>query len=403
MDKPVAAIEFSSRSLKLVVGYELEGKVYVLYALKKPYGLAIEAGNITEKDAIINSVDSIKQLVDPSAKLKISISEALLSLPPYGLGVFQTQQVTTVISEDGDGKKIADLEIQNIYALIKNSAYSLNNELIDVVPERYILDQGRLFANPPLGERSTTLTVQGKVHTIPARISQGYKDLLISGGVNFKRFTIAPYAACELLGTYEDVPSDYILVDIGSHMTTVSLIGAKALYASRFFEWGGDRITDRIIEKFNINETEAEKVKVTYGLDKREMNFKAPVCTSDDGNGNEIKHYNDELNAIIKAELEVFVKELLSAQDNLLEGYDRSYHNLPMIFIGGGAMLNGFKDFVEPKVPNDTVDIIVPRSLGARNPTFLNCLGMILVNAKYPNINDDSQTRVPPIQRDAER
>ena len=217
--------------------------------------------------------------------------------------------------------------------------------------------------------------------------------------MNFKRFTIAPYAACELLGTYEDVPSDYILVDIGSHMTTVSLIGAKALYASRFFEWGGDRITDRIIEKFNINETEAEKVKVTYGLDKREMNFKAPVCTSDDGNGNEIKHYNDELNAIIKAELEVFVKELLSAQDNLLEGYD----NLPMIFIGGGAMLNGFKDFVEPKVPNDTVDIIVPRSLGARNPTFLNCLGMILVNAKYPNINDDSQTRVPPIQRDAER
>lgn len=403
MDKPVAAIELSSRSLKLVVGYELEGKVYVLYALKKPYGLAIEAGNITEKDAIINSVNSIKQLVDPSAKLKISISEALLAIPPYGLGVFQTQQVTTVISEDGDGKKIADYEIQNIYALIRNSAYALNNALIDVVPERYILDQGRLFVNPPLGERSTTLTVQGKVHTVPERIIKDYKDTLQAGGVNFKRATIAPYAACELLATYEDVPSDYILVDIGSHMTTISLIGEKALYASRFFEWGGDRITDRIIEKFNINETEAEKIKVTYGLDKREMNFKAPICTSDDGNGNEIKHYNDELNAIIKSELEVFVKELTSAQDNLLEGYDKSYHGLPMILIGGGAMLNGFKDYLEPKVRNETVTVVLPRSLGARNPTFLNCLGMILVNAKYPNINDDAQSRVPPIQRDGEK
>lgn len=403
MDKPVAAIEFSSRSLKLVVGYELEGKVYVLYALRKPYGLAIEAGNVTERDAIINSVQSIKTLVDPSAKLKISISEALLALPPYGLGVFQTQQVTTVISEDGDGKKIGDLEIQNIYALIKNSAYSLNNELIDVVPERYILDQGRLFVNPPLGERSTTLTVQGKVHTLPSRISQGYKDVLNAGGVNFKRATIAPYAACELLGTYEDLPSDYILVDVGSHMTTVSLIGEKALYASRFFEWGGDRITDRIIEKFNINEAEAEKIKITYGLDKREMNFKAPVCTSDDGNGNEIKHYNDELNAIIKSELETFTKELNSAQDNLLEGYEPSYHNLPMIFIGGGSMLNGFKEYLEPKVPNEFVKVVVPRSLGARNPAFLNCLGMILVNAKYPNINDDAQSRIPPIQRDAEK
>ena len=254
------------------------------------------------------------------------------------------------------------------------------------------------------------ITLSSKIFGVPLNaenifffISPGYGGGIIAGGVNFKRATIAPYAACELLGTYEDLPNDYILVDVGSHMTTVSLIGEKALYASRFFEWGGDRITDRIIEKFNINETEAEKIKITYGLDKREMNFKAPVCTSDDGNGNEIKHYNDELNAIIKSELETFTKELNSAQDNLLEGYDSSYHNLPMILIGGGSMLNGFKEYLEPKVPNEFVKVVVPRSLGARNPTFLNCLGMILVNAKYPNISDDAQSRIPPIQRDAEK
>ncbi len=400
MEKPVAAIEFSSKSLKLAVGYELDGKVYVLYALNKPYGHSIEAGSIVDQTAIASSVASIKQLVDSSVKLKISISEALLALPPYGLEVFQTKQVTTVISDES---KIGNLDIRNIYALIRNGANPLQNELIDVAPERYILDQGRMFANPPIGESSTTLTVQGKVHTLPKRIADDYQNTLLKGGVNVKRSIVAPFAACELLGTYDDIPRDYILVDVGSNMTTVSLVGEKALYASRFFEWGGDRITDRIIEKFNINEAEAEKIKCTYGLDKREMNFKAPVCTSDDGNGHEIKHYNDELNNIIKTELEVFTKELNSAMDNLLEGYDKSYHGLPLILIGGGSMLNGFKDYLEPKVPNETVKVVVPRSLGARNPAFLNCLGMILASAKYPSIYDETHPRVSPVTRDGEQ
>lgn len=400
MDKPVAAIELSSKALKLVVGYELEGKVYVLYALTKPYGHSIEAGQIIDQNAIFNSVNSIKQLVDPNAKLKISISEALLALPPYGLEVFQTKQVTTVLSEES---KICNIDIKNIYSLIRNGATPLRNELIDVVPERYILDQGRVFINPPLGESSMTLTVQGKVHTLPKRIVDAYQNSLIGGSVNVKRSVAAPLAAAELFATYEDLPSDYILVDIGSNITTISLIGDKALYASRFFEWGGDHITDRIVEKFNINEVEAEKIKITYGLDKREMNFKAPVCTSDDGTGDEIKHYNDELNAIIKSELDYFTKELNSALDSLLEGYDKSYHSMPMLLTGGGSQLNGLKEYLEPKVPSETVTIVVPRSLGARNPTFTNCLGMILVSAKYPNIYDESHPRISPVTRDEEK
>ena len=399
MEKPVAAIEFSSKSMKLVVGYELEGKVYALYALTKPYGHLVEAGKILDPGTIIKCLSEIKAFSDPSARLKISISEALLSLPPFGLGVYQTNQVTTVISDEA---KIGELEIKNIYALIRNGAINLNNELIDVAPEKYILDQGRVFSRPPIGETSSTLTVHGKVHTLPKRIADAYQQTLMGAGISVKRSMVAPFAACELLATYDDVPGDYILVDIGSNMTTVSLIGEKALYSSRFFEWGGDHITDRIVERFNINEADAEKVKITYGLDKRVMNFKAPVCTTDDGNGNEVKHYNDELNDIIKSELDVFTRELNSALDNLLENYDKTFKSMPMVLVGGGSQLNGFKEYLEPKVPSETVTVIRPRTLGARNPTFTNCLGMILAYAKYPSLYDENHPRIAPVTRDPE-
>ncbi len=397
MKKTVAAVEFGSKKLKLVVGYELDGKVYVLYALTKPYGHIVEAGNITDQQKLAQSLAEVRQIADPSAKLKITISEALLSLPPFGLEVFQTKQVTTVISDEG---KIGNLDIRNIYSLIKNGALPLDNQLIDVAPERYVLDQGRTFIYPPLNESSTTLTVFAKVHTLPKRIAGEYKASMTAGGLSIKRSVVAPFAACELLSTYPDIPSDYLLVDIGSNMTTVSLIGEKELYASRFFEWGGDRITERIIESFNINEADAEKYKITYGIDKRETSFKAPVCTTYDAEGNAIKHYVDELNTIIKSELEIFVKELTIRIDDLLRDYDKSAKALPMILIGGGSRLNGLIEYLEPKVQSEQVIAVTPRSLGARNPTFTNCLGMIIANTKYPNVYDETHPRVGQLTRE---
>ena len=397
MEKTVAAIEFGSKKLKLVVGYELDGKVYVLYALTKSYGHIVEAGSITDQAKLAQSINEVRQFSDPSAKLKVSISEALLSLPPFGLEIFDTKQVTTVISDE---YKIGSIDIKNIYSLIKNGALPLENQLIDVAPQRYILDQGRSFLRPPLNETSNTLTVFAKVHTLPKRIGGEYKAAMTAGGLNIKRSVVAPFAACELLSTYEDVPSDYLLVDIGSNITTISLVGEKELYGSRFFEWGGDRITERIIESFNINEIDAEKYKIMYGIDKREMNFKAPICVTDDGEGNEIKHYADELNSIIKGELDIFLKQLNSAIDDLLKPYDSRSKQLPMILVGGGSQLNGLVEYIEPKVQSDTVKAIAPRSLGARNPTFTNCLGMIIANSKYPNVYDETHPRVGQLTRE---
>ena len=68
MEKYVAAIEFGSKKIKLVVGYELDGKVYVLYALTKPYGHIVEAGSVTQTGADIT--DQCKFMVETPKGLK---------------------------------------------------------------------------------------------------------------------------------------------------------------------------------------------------------------------------------------------------------------------------------------------------------------------------------------------
>lgn len=397
MEKPVAAVEFGSKKIKLVVGYELDGQVYVIYALTKNYGHIVESGAFTDAQRITSSVKELSAISDSSAKIKLKISEALLALPPYGLEVYHSTQITTVISDES---KVSNLDIRNIYALFRNGANTLKNELVDIIPQSFILDRGRSFVSPPMGQVSSTITMDANVHTLPKRILYDYQRSLTDGDMNVKRVVVAPSAAAQLIASSGTMPADYILVDIGSNITTVSFVGQNQLYASRFFEWGGDRITERIIERFNINESEAEKIKITYGIDKREMNFKAPVCRTDDGNGNEIKHYAEELNEITKTELEVFVKQLDAAIDDLLSPYDKAYKQFPMILIGGGSRLSGLVEYLEPKVTSEKVYTFVPRTMGARNATFTNCLGMILANAKFPNVYDENHPRVGQVTRD---
>ena len=397
MDKPIAAIELGSKKLKLVVGYEIDGKIYVLYTLVKPYGHAIEGGRFVDANRVSQTISSVREFTDPSAKLKLNISDVLLCIPPYGLGVYQTRQVTTVVTEDS---KISNLDIKNIYALIRNSAYPLNDKcLVDVVPESFTLDHGRIFARPPLGESSSTLTVSAKVQTLPKDLVEDYQTVLSNGGMISRRNVVSSLAATELISSYENMPKSFILVDIGSSITTVSFVGNNALYGSTFFNWGGDSITEKIIENFNINEGDAEKYKIMYGIDNREMNFKAPICTTDDGTGHEVHHFNNELNDIIKEELEVFVNRLNEAINDVVAQHDKAYRNFPMLLIGGGSQLNGLVSFITPKVMSETVEVVAPQTLGARNPTFFNCLGMILTHSKYLNLNDEAHPKVGQVTR----
>ena len=129
------------------------------------------------------------------------------------------------------------------------------------------------------------------------------------------------------------------------------------------------------------------------------MNFKAPICTTEDAEGQEVHHYNDELNEIIKGELETFVEQLNEAINQIVATHDKSYRSFPMLLVGGGAELNGLVQYITPKVMSETVEVIRPKTLGARNATFFNCLGAILTQSRYPNLNDESHPRVGVLTR----
>ena len=402
MEKSIAVLEISSSCVKIVIGYELNGKPQILYTLVKPTHQIIDNGVFVDVPLLQTTLQGLNKISDVSAKLSIKISEVILILPPYGLEVYNTKQITTVVGEES---KVSNVDIRNVYNLIRKGQLPYKHTLVDIIPDKFILDGGTTYLNPPLGESSNALEIEAKIHMLPSDLLKNYEGITKQSGFAIKRCFVSSYTANELIISDKECPQDYILVDIGSHTTTVNAIGGKQLIASRHFSWGGHRITSKIATSFNISENEAEKIKVTYGLDRKKVDFPVPICITDDGNGNETKHSVSELNTIISNELSSFANQLNICINNLLHsiGADpQCSKKLPVILTGGGSSLNGLVQFIESKLQSDVVKTYCPNTIGARNAIFTNCLGAIIANKKHQAVFDESHPKIGTLTRGGE-
>ena len=382
MKRKTIALEISHKFIKVAAGFVQDDKVYLDFTKKIPINHLLENGAIKEKDALIRELSRMNPIVDQEYLINLLVNNVSLILPPYGLEVYQTHQMTSVISSE---KIINELDIKNIYSIIRNKKLPVDNDLIDIIPEAFSIDNGNMYAQAPIGKTSSAITAYTKVYTVPKRINQEYSDVVKGANIQVNRKIVSSFAASELLSTYSDTPANYFLVDIGSASTSVSLIGNKTLLASRSFPWGGDNITDRIVSSFNINEVEAEKIKIMFGLDKRQLKFKYAVCTFESEAGSS-EHYVEELNQIIETELAEFYKKLLIAIEELARAYSiNDYQTLPLLLIGGGSKLKGIIPYLVSKNEFNTIEALSPRSIGGRDPSLFALLGAIYINHKYPN------------------
>ena len=390
MKEPIVALEISHKYLKMVFGFVQDNQVLVDYVRKIPLNHFLENGVIKDHASIVKELSKNNPVNDANFHFEQLIDNAVLVLPPYGLEIYETQQFTSVISPE---KIVGELDIKNIYNIIRNKKLPVDNQLIDIIPDSFQLDNGNRYALPPIGKESSAITVHAKVHTLPKRINDEHTSCLVDSNIQVRRRVVAPFACSELLSTYSDIPSTYFLLDIGANSTTISLVDNHQLFATRSFSWGGDNITNNIVTRFNISEKDAEKIKILYGLDKREMKFDYPVFKLD-VNDIHIVHTVSELNEIIEKELNDFITFLNVGLEQLSSAYNiDDYTSIPLLFIGGGSNLKGFKSFLDDHISN-SYRFIKMKSIGARDSSLCALLGSILVNHKYPVDKKDAVTHV---------
>jgi len=390
-----AVVEITSSSIKLMVGFVFEDKVYPYYALEKPLPSGvIHNGLIVNRSALIEELKAFSIIQDSNARLKLTITDAYLGIPPIGLQVYDSDRSCETMSDDD---RVSTMDIKNLRVMLSKQNVE-GSIVVDVVPTTYTLDGGRQYLIAPIGEVSKNIKIDAKLYSIPKDIYDSYVSCFRESGITLRRPIITSVGTVCYLNTINELPKNYFFLDIGSELSTISLVGNKQLFASETFYYGGESVTKDIMENFHCTYEVADKIKRIYGFDNRPLTFKPIVYKTENENGKNEKYDLETYNAILKANIDHFLDEFDKSLDTLAT--NPKIKSLPIYVFGGAAALFGFIDYFKKSRPSYNIIPLVPTTIGARKPGFFNCLGL-LKNAQTNQIGQsNNMTKATSLSRE---
>ena len=395
MEKLIACFEISSSAIKVLIGYELGGSPVVLYRAKKEVPGLIRDGQISDPNGLLRALSEFHTIQDENAHLHIEISEICFLFPPIGLMVYESDKTTSVVAPTNE---VGRIDVTNVTSLVRKENVPGGNVVVDIIPDEFILDDGTRYTDPPLGRKSSSLTIRAKIHTLSEAVANTYNRLVVQAGYHAKKASVSTYCIAELFKTYKDLPQTYLLVDMGARLTSVALIGNGSAYAAASF-YNGDDLTEQIAQAFECTFAEAEKLKTEYGYRPELRSYEPPLPfqTTVEKQG---QYQQKHLNEIIGNYYESYLPMLSNAVSSLFARYGaNATENLPLILTGGASSLIGIEGFIAKAFPNRSVFYVTPRSIGARDRGYAALLGMLITGERYVGSLEDARRGMGGVSR----
>lgn len=396
MDKPQAFLEITSSSIRLLIGYCLNNSPIVLYTKERKVNNLLNEDKTVNKDILNHELSSFRSIKDEDEKLDISITHINLVLPSSGLKVFENEKTTNVVDPKNE---VSRLDFANLTSLITKESLPAGYSIVDTIPDEFILENGERYANPPLGKISNWITEKAKIYSLPSSIVSFYKENANLSGYRVIKSEPSCFCASSLISTYQDMPKSYILVDMGGTLTSVSLIGNGSPFANASFFVGGDDLTKYIQKEFSISKEDANKLKHRFGFDSRAKNYAYPLIGGLDASNSKVNYYQKDLNELIG----LFMKDYFRTLDNAISSFGSDVSNLPLILIGGASKLAGIESFFKEHYQNKEIIRFVPNSIGAREPSFVSLLGLVLISSQYKGTLEDNHRGMADVSRMAKK
>lgn len=381
MENPSACFELTSAKIRFLVGYELDGKPILIYQKEVENRFMRDDGTIADMEGLVSLLRSFLRIEDEAARLKLSLENISLLFPSTGLKVFSIGGSTFATNNDQSNPAIGKQDVVNVLSQLYKQTPPQGYSIVDIYPEAYILDGGKAYSEPPIGESSSSLSVSAKVYCLPSNYVTGYKAAFERAGFRIVSVAVSALASARYYRTIKDFPKNYLLLDIGENITTLSLIGNGAPYNGAYVCEAGRKLTSHIARSLSISFEEAEEAKKLYGFNVRNISYSPPLVTTKSG----IEVRQEDLNGAIASYFDGYLPQLDSLLRQCGESIKGDIHSLPIYLIGGSSRLNGIRSMLARQFPNESIRKLSPNTIGARDPSLTGLLGLVLTSFESRN------------------
>jgi cell division protein FtsA len=242
-----------------------------------------------------------------------------------------------------------DIEIsQDDIDILNNNMYNLNmspgEEIIDVIPQEYIIDAEQGIKQP-IGMLGNSLEANFHIIIGQTAAAKNIYKCVRKAGLEVVDLILEPIASAEAVLGEEEKEAGVVLVDIGGGTTDIAIFQDGIIRHTAVIPFGGDIITEDIKEGCTIIIKHAEELKVKFGSALASENKEEEIVAIPGLRGRPPKEITlKNLANIIQARMEEIIEHIYYEIKN--SGYEKKLI-AGIVLTGGGAQLKHIAQLTE--------------------------------------------------------
>lgn len=358
-----ATLDIGSATIKLLVGETVSANINILFS-KKIISRGVTKGKIENMGVVVNEIKELLQ--EAQDVLEAPVTSVALCIPSQYARIYQSDGITKVNSPDD---KISSDDIVRALKLSKRFERNSEEEIVSVIPVNYHLDT-RVVSEIPLGMKSASLKVESLIITTRKNYLYSYILAAEKAGLEVIDITINAYACAKEAFDEVYLQEGAILIDIGYKSSTIAFFEGGYLKYIAQAPVGGYDLTKKIASSWKIVMDKAEVYKVKYGTCDMNIGDEDVIHTMK-LKDKEVRYTQRDLSFVLDEGVREIMEVIKTKIDVINDG-----RNYETIIVGGGGELP-LIDKIASEVLGSVVRSYRPETIGARDMSFVSCLGMM--------------------------
>lgn len=342
--KVIVGLDIGTTKVCAIVGAKNEhGKIEIL-GMGKADSLGVIRGEVRNID---KTVKSIREAVE-KAKQSMSAGKIRVEIHSVHVGIagqhIKSLQHRNSISRIQNDDEVTKQDVDRLIADTHNLALPPGDKIIHVIPQEYSVDDFTDVTDP-IGIAGVRLA--GNFHIITGHVD-AIKNIYKSvnrAGLDVADLILEPLSSSEAVLTAEEMEAGVCLVDIGGGTTDVAIFKKGMIRHTAVIPFGGNIITDDIVDGCQVLRNQAELLKIKFGSALADENKENEIVCIPGFHGRPPKEISiKNLAMVIQARVEEIFESVLYEIKS--SGLERKL-NAGIVITGGGSQLKHLDKLVE--------------------------------------------------------
>ena len=336
----------------------------------------LKKGKIIDEEEISQSLE--RTIKDAEEETSLKINSAYVTIPGKYVTIIQNSIIKEV-RDKFSGISIRDVE--SALMQVKDIEIPEDKMIIDIVPDKITLEDGRIVADP-VGNLASSFAMSAQIILADKDYVRKLHGIFKKAGLEIDGIIPTTLAERNLILDKNELHDNIMILDIGAGNIDIGVFQGETFIYTNSIPLGGDNITKDIAVVLNITEEEADKLKRQYGLA-----LKSFIDNDNDIILNTCK--DEKRNKIIKSSqlieiIEARIEEMFSIvnKDISSKGLKSSINNV--VLTGQGIVNINKSDVAGKIILNIPVKIATGRLINTVKQTYRTSYALVRYVASRP-------------------